>query len=52
VQADDISPSTQDAKSLGATVMKCVTDVTGYGWFRVILDPTGAALELSEPKKT
>jgi predicted enzyme related to lactoylglutathione lyase len=50
VQVDDIAAATQKAKSLGATVMKDVTEVMGVGWFSVILDPTGAALALWKPK--
>jgi uncharacterized protein len=51
VLVDDISASTQKAKSLGATIIKDVTDTMGFGRFSVILDPTGATLALWEPKK-
>jgi len=50
VQVDDIAAATQKAKSLGATVMKDVTEVMGAGWFSIILDPTGAALGLWKSK--
>ena len=50
VQVDDIAAATQKAKSLGATVMKDVTDAMGHGWFSIIVDPTGAALGLWKPK--
>ena len=50
VQVDDIHASTQKAKSLGATVMKDVTEVMGAGWLSIIIDPTGAALGLWKPK--
>ncbi|HYM68349.1 MAG TPA: VOC family protein [bacterium] len=50
VQVDDITAATQKAKSLGATVMKDVTEVMGAGWISIILDPTGAALGLWKPK--
>src|SRR6266404_4681441 len=43
VLVDDIQAATQKAKSLGATIMKDVTDVMGMGSFSVLLDPTGAA---------
>ncbi len=33
VLVDDIKAATAKAKSLGATVMKDVTEVTGMGWF-------------------
>jgi uncharacterized protein len=50
VQVDDIGAATQKAKSLGATVMRDVTEVMGAGWFSIIIDPTGAALGLWKPK--
>jgi predicted enzyme related to lactoylglutathione lyase len=51
VLVDDIAAATQKAKSLGATVMKDVTEVMGAGWLSIIIDPTGAALGLWKPKK-
>jgi len=50
VLVDDVAAATQKAKSLGATVIKDVTEVMGAGWFSIILDPTGAALGLWKPK--
>ena len=50
VMVDDINVATAKAKSLGATVMKDVTEIPGVGWFSVIIDPTGAALALFKPK--
>jgi uncharacterized protein len=50
VAVDDINASTANAKSLGATVMKDVTEIPTVGWFSVIIDPTGAALALFKPK--
>ena len=44
VIVDDIKQSTEKAKSLGARVMKDVTDIPGMGSFSIITDPTGAAL--------
>lgn len=46
----DIEASTRKAKSLGATVLKDVTDVMGMGWLSIITDPTGAMLGLWKPK--
>jgi uncharacterized protein len=51
VLVDDITAATQKAKSLGATVVKDVTDVMGAGWLSIITDPTGATLGLWKPKK-
>ena len=43
---DDIAASTEKAKSLGATIVRDVTEVMGMGWFTIIMDPTGAGLAL------
>ncbi|HEY4038561.1 MAG TPA: VOC family protein [Burkholderiaceae bacterium] len=51
VQVDDLGAATKKAKSLGATVVKDVTEVMGSGHFSIISDPTGAVLALWEPKK-
>lgn len=51
VLVEDINASTKKAKSLGAKVVKEVTEVSGYGWLSVITDPTGAALGLWQPKE-
>jgi len=50
VQVDDIRAATQKAKSLGAEIMKDVTDVMGMGSLSFIRDPTGAILGLWQPK--
>ena len=46
VVVDDVKASTAKAKSLGAAVLKDVSEVPGMGWFSIITDPTGAALGL------
>ncbi|MBV8201123.1 MAG: VOC family protein [Acidobacteria bacterium] len=50
VEVDDIAAATKKAKSLGAKVMKDVTEVPGAGWLSIIVDPTGAVLGLWKPK--
>lgn len=50
VGVDDIKAATQQAKTLGATVMQDVTEVMGMGWLSIIIDPTGAALGLWQSK--
>ena len=50
VLVDDVAAATAKATSLGATVMRDVTEVTGYGSFSIVIDPTGAALGLWQPK--
>lgn len=49
VLVDDIKASTQKAKSLGASVMRDVTEIPGYGSFSVLADPTGAHFALWKP---
>lgn len=50
VHVDDVAASTAKAKSLGAKIMKDVTEIPGIGAFSVLIDPTGAALALFQPK--
>ena len=50
VLVDDVQVATARAKSLGATILKDVTEVPGRGWFSLISDPTGAALGLWQNK--
>ena len=50
VQVDDIEASTKKAQSLGAKVMKDVSEVMGFGWLSIIVDPTGAMFGLWKPK--
>jgi uncharacterized protein len=47
---DDVRLATEKAKSLGAKVMRDVTEVPNAGSFSIIIDPTGAALGLWQPK--
>jgi uncharacterized protein len=46
VVVDDIKAATDKAKTLGAKIMKDVTEIPGMGWFSIITDPTGAHLGL------
>ena len=50
VLVDDVRAATDKAKSLGAKVMKDVTDVGTMGSFTIITDPTGAMLGLWQQK--
>ena len=50
VQVDDIAAATAKAKSLGAKIVRDVTEVPGAGWLTIIMDPTGAGLGLWKPK--
>ena len=50
VVVDDVKATTEQARSLGAQVMKDVSEVQGMGWFSIITDPTGAVLGLWQNK--
>jgi predicted enzyme related to lactoylglutathione lyase len=50
VLVDDIAASTAKAKSLGATIIKDVTEVMGMRWLSIISDPTGGVLGLWKAK--
>ena len=50
VLVDDIQASTKKARTLGATILKDVTEVPAMGWFSFIQDPTGAILGLWKSK--
>jgi predicted enzyme related to lactoylglutathione lyase len=50
VIVDDIKAATAKAKSLGATVVRDVTEAMGMGWLSIIMDPTGAGLGLWQAK--
>ena len=52
VDVDDVRAATAKAKTLGATVVRDVTDVAGEGALSIIADPTGATLGLWQSKKT
>lgn len=51
ILVDDINASTEKAASLGATIVKEVTEIPDMGWFSVIVDPTGAAFGLWQSKE-
>jgi predicted enzyme related to lactoylglutathione lyase len=51
ILVDDVAASTKKAKSLGAAIAKDITEVQDMGWFSVIIDPTGAAFGIWQPKK-
>ena len=50
VLIDDIKAATAKARSLGAEIVRDVTEVPNAGSFSIIIDPTGAALGLWQPK--
>jgi hypothetical protein len=50
VLVDDIDASTSKARSLGAQIIKEVTEIPNVGRFSIFTDPTGAMLALFKPK--
>jgi len=50
VEVEDVAAATQKAKSLGAKIMRDVTEVTSAGTMSIIIDPTGAVLALWKSK--
>jgi predicted enzyme related to lactoylglutathione lyase len=50
VGVDDIQAATKKAKSLGANILKDVTEVMDMGWLSIFKDPTGAIIGLWQPK--
>ncbi len=46
VSVADVGAATKKATSLGATVLKDVSKVEGYGSFSIVQDPTGAVFGL------
>jgi hypothetical protein len=54
VEVQDISAATKKAQSLGAKIMKDVTQVMDMGWLSILVDPTGAMLGLwmSNPRSS
>ena len=51
IDVADVKQMTQKAKTLGATVMKDVTEIPNMGWFSILTDPTGAMIALWQTKK-
>ena len=50
IMVNDITASTNKAKSLGATIDQDVTEIPDMGWFSVITDLTRATFGLWQPK--
>ena len=50
VAVQDVREATKKAQSLGAQLMKDVTEVPEMGWFSFIRDPGGAVLGLWQSK--
>ena len=51
VRVDDVSAATGKAKSLGAKIIREISEIPGGGSFSIIQDPTGAVLGLHQERK-
>lgn len=51
VNVPDVKAATEKAKSLGAKIVKDVSEVKDVGSFSIITEPTGSMLGLWQPKK-
>jgi predicted enzyme related to lactoylglutathione lyase len=51
VQVESVAAATKKAQSLGARILKDVTEAMGHGSFSVLMDPTGAVFAMFEPAK-
>jgi uncharacterized protein len=51
VSVDDVRTATDKAKSLGATIVRDVTEIPNVGLFSIFIDPTGATLALWQQLK-
>src|SRR5205809_3102147 len=51
VGVDDVAASTRKAKELGASVMIDKTEICDAEFMSVIVDPTGTAIALCQPKQ-
>jgi len=49
IGVDDIDEATEKAKSLGATIVRDVTEIPHVGWMTIFVDPTGATIAIFEP---
>jgi uncharacterized protein len=52
VEVTDAAAATGKAKTLGARIIKEVTEVPNAGWFSIIVDPTGAVLGLWQSRSS
>ncbi|HSU04598.1 MAG TPA: VOC family protein [Acetobacteraceae bacterium] len=50
VLVGDIRTATEKARSLGAQIIREPMEVPDAGWLSIIIDPTGAALGMWQPK--
>ncbi len=51
ILVEDVATTTAKAKSLGAKIIRDVSEVPGMGKFAIVIDPTGATIAFWQPKR-
>lgn len=51
IEVDNLKAATEKAKSLGAKVMKDITEIPNMGAFTIVTDPVGSMIGLWQTKK-
>lgn len=51
IGVDDVAASAEKAKSLGAKIVRDVTEVPNMGAFSIVTDPTGGVVGLWQAKR-
>ena len=51
ILVDDVKATTAKAKSMGAKIIRDVSEVPNMGSFAIVTDPTGAAIAFWQPKR-
>ena len=51
VGVEDINASTEQARSLGATICIGPHEIPNIGWFTIMTDPTNCTIAIFQPKK-
>lgn len=52
IEVEDVPETTERVRALGGTILKEPSEVAGYGWYSVMLDPAGATFGIWKPVMT
>ena len=52
IEVNDVQGTTRRVAALGGSVLKGPAEVAGYGWYSVMIDPTGATFGIWKPEIT
>jgi predicted enzyme related to lactoylglutathione lyase len=50
IEVDDVPGTTERVRTLGGTILKGPDEVPGYGWYSVMIDPSGATFGIWKPE--